>query len=137
MLDGYLDERSETYRQPDSPPTGDQDLNIHAKIYALAEKYFVKGLKAQSYEKFEKCWKDSFAGKSFYEAVNIVFTTTPDTDTGLRDLAAKCVSDEKRKYFLDANLDLRKVLKEIPDLAFMVLSYEDMRGQNAEPAEEV
>ncbi|KAH4862491.1 hypothetical protein HBH75_015400 [Parastagonospora nodorum] len=137
IVNGYWDEKSETYRQPSSPPAGDKDLNIHAKIYALADKYFVKGLKALACEKFEECLKASFAARSFYEAIDIVFTTTPDTDTGLRDLAAKRVSEEKQKYCLDANPDLRKALKEIPDLAYMVLSYEDMRGQNAEPAEEV
>ncbi|EAT89577.1 hypothetical protein HBH56_016670 [Parastagonospora nodorum] len=137
IVNGYCDEKSETYRQPSSPPTGDKDLNIHAKIYALADRYFVKGLKALACEKFEECLEVSFAAKSFYEAINIVFTTTPDTDTGLRDLAVKRVSEEKRKYCLDADPDLRKALKEIPDLAYTVLSYEDMRGQNAEPAEEV
>jgi hypothetical protein len=42
--------------------------------------------------------RNFFAGSTFYEAVEVVFTTTPDTDTGLRDLVAKRISEEKTKY---------------------------------------
>jgi len=131
----YYDRESNTYRQSSRPPTGDLDLSIHTKIYGIADKYFVKGLKQLVRENFRECLENSFAGWSFYQAVNLIFTTTPDTDTGLRDLAAERVSEEKRKYRLCFNMDLKTALKDIPGLAYMVLSYEDMRRQDAEFAE--
>jgi hypothetical protein len=68
---------------------------------------------------------DSFGSKQFYEAVGIVFTTTPETDTRLRELVVKRVSGEKTRYTMGFNLDLQAALKNVPDLAFWVLRYEE------------
>lgn len=82
MTSAY-DESSDPYRQP----VGTEDCITHAKVYSLADKYFIKGLKETARDKFGSCMRDSFAGSTFYDAVEAVFNTTPDTDTGLRDLA--------------------------------------------------
>jgi hypothetical protein len=77
--------------------TGSEDLTIHAQFYCLADKYFVKGLKKEVCEKFADCLDQSFAGSTSYEAVETVFTTTPETDTGLRSLVVKRISEEGAK----------------------------------------
>lgn len=66
-------------------PTGAEDLIMHAQIYHIAEKYFVKGLQKIVCEKFAECLDDSFVGCTLYEAVEVIFTTTSETDTGLHD----------------------------------------------------
>jgi hypothetical protein len=70
--------------------------------------------------------RESFAGRAFYDAVYLVFTTTPDRDTGLRDLVIPRVSQEKTKYCLAANPDLEDALEDMPDLVEGVLRYEVM-----------
>ncbi|KAF1945593.1 hypothetical protein EJ02DRAFT_368897 [Clathrospora elynae] len=112
-------------------PVCAHDLSTHAKLYSIAEKYFVKGLKVTVREKFKACLNSSFAGKTFYHAAEIVFSTTSDTDTGLRELVAKRVFEEKEKYGLDANEDLNEALKAIPDLAYWVMRYEASQCQVA------
>ncbi|KAH7091651.1 hypothetical protein FB567DRAFT_546358 [Paraphoma chrysanthemicola] len=110
-----------------SLPLGTEDLSIHAKLYAIADKFFVKGLKDAAREKFEKSIRDTFASKHFYDAVDIVFSTTPDHDAGLRDLLAERIMAEKIKFRLGNNGDLDDALKEVPGLAFRVMQCEEKR----------
>lgn len=76
-------------------------------------------------QKFKECAEDSFKGDKFYEAADIVFTSTPDTDAGLREVVAKHVCEEKFRYRLTDNHDLRKALKDVPQLAYWMLLHED------------
>jgi hypothetical protein len=122
--------KDRVFRNDGCLPVGAGDLTIHAKVYSMAEKYFVKGLKETSRERFEDCMRNFFAGSTFYEAVEVVFTTTPDTDTGLRDLVAKRISEEKTKYTMEASSDMNQALREIPELAFWVMRYEDKLYQD-------
>jgi hypothetical protein len=115
-------------------PTGAEDLNIHAQIYHLADKYFIKGLKERVCEKFAECLDDSFAGSTIYGAVEVIFTTTPETDTGLRNLAIKRISEEKTKFSFEANPCLASALKEIPGLAYGLLEHEDKLRQQRQKA---
>lgn len=119
------DPANKSYRGTTVLPIGAEDLTTHAKVYAFADKYFVKGLKETVRQKFKECAEDSFKGDKFYEAAHIVFTSTPDTDAGLREVVAKHVYKEKFKYRLTDNHDLRKALKDIPQLAYWMLLHED------------
>lgn len=118
------------YRSPTTLPIGSEDLIIHARLYALADKYFVKGLKEAVLERFKHCADESFKGEKFYEAANIVFSTTPDTDTGLREVIAKRVSAERLKYRMVDNDDLKKALQDIPGLAYWVMLQEEQARGN-------
>ncbi|KAL5120812.1 hypothetical protein ACEQ8H_001293 [Pleosporales sp. CAS-2024a] len=106
-------------------PTGSEDLIIHAKLYALADKYFIKGLKEEVCAKFRECMDASFGSRQFYEAVEIVFTTIPETDSYLRNLLVERVAQEKEKYTLKWNQALQDALDKIPGLANSLLRYED------------
>ncbi|KAH7081155.1 hypothetical protein BKA63DRAFT_405086 [Paraphoma chrysanthemicola] len=115
-------------------PVATKDLAIHAKVYAIADKYFIKGLKGAAREKFEKSVRDAFASKHFYDEVDIVFSTTPDNDASLRDLVAERIMEEKIKYGLGKNDDLDAALKEILGLAFRVMQCEGRSaGQARKP----
>jgi hypothetical protein len=52
------------------------------------------------------------------------FTSTPDTDDGLRDPVAQGVLEEKSTFGLEANGELDDALRNVPDLAYWVMSYE-------------
>lgn len=107
-------------------PVGAHDMKVHAQVYGLADKYFVKGLKENVSGKFDGCVWNMFAGDEFFEAVEVVFTTTPETDKGLRDMVIQRIHKEKSRFRfkMDFNVGLKKALKEIPDLAYCLLEYE-------------
>jgi hypothetical protein len=68
------------------------DLLLHAKVYALAEKYAVDGLKGLALTKFKslafQCWDTS----DFLGAVSETYNSTIDTDRGLRDVVLEVIS---------------------------------------------
>ncbi|KAF2029142.1 hypothetical protein EK21DRAFT_113202 [Setomelanomma holmii] len=96
----------------------------HAAIYTRqrASDYWMNHcLYPSALKKFEKCMRNSFAGNYFYDAVGVVFTTTSDTDKGLRDLVVGRIIEEKEKYHLSNNSELDEALKEILDLISWVV----------------
>ncbi|ORY16615.1 hypothetical protein BCR34DRAFT_597620 [Clohesyomyces aquaticus] len=62
------------------------ELVRYAHIYALADKYKIKGLKLLIYEKFSRACEWNWATQAFYEATRIVFSTTPDSNKGPRSV---------------------------------------------------
>lgn len=100
-------------------------------MYLIADKYFVKGLKDAARAKFEKSMACAFGGKEFYDVVESIFTATSDTDSGIRDLIAKRVVEERDKYGLKYNRDLDEALRSIPGLAYWVIAYEERLRQDA------
>lgn len=68
-------------------------LTIHATMYALADKYQVSGLGQIAKDKFESCLFHHIHSEDFVSAVQIVYTSTPDSNRGLRDLVIKAFLD--------------------------------------------
>lgn len=66
---------------------------LHAKVYELGEKYFVKGLKQLAQDKFARSCKFHWNTSHFAAAVEHVFASTVESDTGLRDIVIKIISD--------------------------------------------
>lgn len=64
----------------------------NVRVYALAEKYNIPALKELAKTKFEKC-KAGFSYSLYREVVSAVFESTPDTDSGLRNIVIlKCAN---------------------------------------------
>ncbi|KAF2107103.1 hypothetical protein BDV96DRAFT_309347 [Lophiotrema nucula] len=64
-----------------------EQLLLHAKMYAVADKYQVVGLKDLAKEKFERACKQFWNSEDhFITAAEHVFSSTPDSDKGLRDI---------------------------------------------------
>ncbi|OAL51581.1 hypothetical protein IQ07DRAFT_585952 [Pyrenochaeta sp. DS3sAY3a] len=68
-------------------------LTIHATMYALADKYQVSGLGHIAKDKFKSCLFHHVHSEDFVSAVRIVYTSTPDSNRGLRDLVIKAFLD--------------------------------------------
>jgi hypothetical protein len=60
-------------------------LTIHASMYALGDKYQVEGLSSLAKEKFECCLHHHAQSEDFIAAVQIAYSTTPDSNRGLRN----------------------------------------------------
>ena len=71
----------------------DQVLVAHARVYALAEKYNIKELKALAFERFkEYCHHgniDDLTSDGLHDAIEVVLETTPESDKLLRLTAMK------------------------------------------------
>jgi len=67
-------------------------LLLHAKMYEYADKYDVVGLKDLAIEKFSRSCKHFWDKDEFSIAAHHVFSTTVDTDKGLRDIVSATIS---------------------------------------------
>src|SRR4051794_17257066 len=69
---------------------GDEDtcpsLVIHAKVYTLAEKFLIPGLKALAIRKYKAAASASLGIDDFLQSVQEVYTSTVESDRGLRDI---------------------------------------------------
>ncbi len=74
-------------------------------VYAIADKYNIPELKELSMSKFEALLDDESVPNKFAAVVDAVYTTTPDTDFGLRDMVIDYCAEnidtfaESEEYF--------------------------------------
>lgn len=68
------------------PNTRPGDLLDHAKLYILADKYVIKGLKDLVAPRFKMACMASWNKPEFIEAADLVYESTPDTDHKLRNI---------------------------------------------------
>ncbi|KAH8698146.1 BTB/POZ protein [Phaeosphaeriaceae sp. PMI808] len=76
------------------------DTALHAKVYAIAENYDIKPLKDLARVKFEKAADRDWDSPYFPTTISFVYTSTPPSDRGLRDIVIK-----RSKDHLNALLD--------------------------------
>ncbi|RKK27001.1 hypothetical protein BFJ66_g16860 [Fusarium oxysporum f. sp. cepae] len=96
-------------------------LVLHAKVYALAEKYDVLGLK----EMAQRCFRiisncGGCCSKEFAQACEFVYTTTIDSDRGLRDVVVQSLHEHPRA--LDEE-HIRSAMRLLPDLPYDLVLY--------------
>jgi hypothetical protein len=112
------DEHLETNHldRPRSLKTG---LATHARMYALADKYQISGLKALAQRKFQKAALQHWNSEEFAPALRIVYTSTLEEDRGLRDVVISTISRDR----LLEKPEVRAMVKDLPELAFGLLMY--------------
>ncbi|KAJ3551204.1 hypothetical protein NPX13_g11422 [Xylaria arbuscula] len=96
------------------------DLVVHAKVYALAAKYLISGLKALSLQKFEAATQRDWARDDFLDAVQEVYTSTLDSDRGLRDAVVKTLYQHRDLLLQEST---QGVLKRLDTLTYDLLMY--------------
>lgn len=74
---------------------GETNLIIHVKVYALAEKYVIGGLKDVAFMKFKAELETSWNTQDFLEAVEFVYDYTMVWDRGMRDTIVQVFHDNK------------------------------------------
>jgi hypothetical protein len=76
------------------PAEGDaSQLLLHAKMYEIADKYDVVGLKELAREKFLRACAVYWDDEHFAPAAYYAFSTTMDDDMSLRDIVGKVISE--------------------------------------------
>lgn len=98
-------------------------LVTHAKVYALAEKYLIRGLKAVALRQFKAAATASLDINDFLQAAWEVYTSTIDDDRGLRDVVVETLY--KHSQWLDKE-EVRDMVKRLGALTYDLVIY--MRG---------
>lgn len=93
------------------------NLTIHARVYALGEKYGVRGLKALALEKFKKETDIHWSSDDFLRAAQEVYTSTIDHDRPMRDAVVETIT--KHPDLLDKE-QVQDVVKSL-ELSFDLL----------------
>lgn len=91
------------------------DLLVHARVYALAEKYGVQGLKTLACNKFERLAAHRWAEPDFLEAAEEVYTSTIESDRDLRNVVLQSF---RQRPELARRSDVQDTVQHIPPLAF-------------------
>ncbi|KAH7149118.1 hypothetical protein B0J13DRAFT_550713 [Dactylonectria estremocensis] len=104
----------------------DEYLCLHAKVYAIAEKYQVSGLKEMALRNFSFLVPRTISPHNFAEASEIAYTMTIDSDRGLRDLVVEVLFSKSQ--FLEDEA-LKKLLKRLPDLTYDYVMYQHRKKE--------
>jgi hypothetical protein len=105
-----------TYPQP--PDLDASQLIIHIRMYEIADKYLVVGLKDLAREKFDRACAKYWDDELFAPAAHHVFSTTSEYDNGLRDVVGRIISEH---MILLNKPSVEALLEECNGLAFQVL----------------
>jgi hypothetical protein len=93
-------------------------LILYAKMYELAEKYNVMGLKELSRDKFSDVCKHCWGNADFPAAARCVFSTTPEEDKGLRDIVIFTIAKHME---LIRKPEIQELMSEFGSLSLEVL----------------
>jgi hypothetical protein len=104
----------------DAPPQPDnaEQLLLHAKMYQIGDKYGMDSLKAIALEKFRRVCRFFWDSDEFARAAHHAFSTTPDSDMGLREVVAETISQHLEIFHKPA---VEALIQEFHDLAVAVL----------------
>ena len=99
-------------------PDGTSHLITLAKMYAIADKYDIKGLQSLSRDKFKLAAANNWNHCDLPLAIYAVYTSTPDSNMGLRDIVVNLISDHMS---LMRKPEVEAVVRESNGLAFDLL----------------
>lgn len=81
------------------PPTKGADasqLLLSAKMYEIGDKYDVVGFKQLALANFSLACEKYWESQEFASAAHYAFSTTPESDEGLRDIVTKTIADHMK-----------------------------------------
>ncbi|KAF2834953.1 hypothetical protein M501DRAFT_1008904 [Patellaria atrata CBS 101060] len=90
-------------------------LILHAKVYAIAEKYGISGLKSLARKKFASQLSTHYSDPEFADVLYEVYDSTVDSDRGLRDII---IQTFRANPDLARRDDVETCVKESPQLAW-------------------
>ncbi|KAI1160436.1 BTB/POZ protein [Nemania serpens] len=104
----------------------DSELMVHAKVYALAEKYLIGSLKSLALEKFKRQAFKDWSKDSFLEAAQAVYELTMESDTELRGAVVMTLGEHTS--LLDKE-STKNLLITTSRLAYDLLMHIHRRGE--------
>lgn len=95
------------------------EIITHAKMFAVAIKYHIDGLRIFSRRAFRTALHTEWSSDGFAEAITIVFTSTPKDATDLRDMVLDKIHDQFPT--LKDKPEVEQAINSTPGLAFAML----------------
>ena len=102
----------------------ESQLHCNAGMYAIGDKYGTWGLKKLAAQKFETAFCSSMdtdatkAGAALMAVIPAVYSSTPDSDRELRDLAISLTLSTKQVYRSNTSTpDFKSLVTQVPDFA--------------------
>lgn len=92
------------------------NIAMHAKMYALGEKYDLNSLKDAAQAKFKTAIETAWSGPSLARTARLVFSTTADEDDGLRAIVVKTIQSHRKD--LQAKADVESTIMGIERLSY-------------------
>lgn len=96
------------------------DPVTHALMYAVADFYGVSGLKYVAREKYAATMKEHVDHPHCADSISIVYSMTPESDRGLRDIVLQHLGSSLNRL---ADPALNATVREVKGLAFELLEY--------------
>lgn len=93
---------------------------VHARVFAMAVKYQVDGLRELAAAKFKESVKAHWSHDEFVHAISVVHTSTADDVKVLRNIVADTIHDHFDELKLDENFET--AVCGMPALAYELLS---------------
>ncbi|RMY61287.1 hypothetical protein D0863_11321 [Hortaea werneckii] len=106
-------------------PDGDYGAIMDAKVYALGCKYQIPSLQSASLEKFETAADLVWDTEEFVHAVHLVYSTTPDSDKGLRDIATRVILEHDDELCDKPTMEV--VIRRFDGLAYNLMKEQTKR----------
>lgn len=99
----------------------DKVLITHVLVYALGDKYGILPLKAYAVEAFKASatYVNKMTSIGFHQAIEMVFSTTPDNDATLRNTVVDFLISVLDRLCMYPQLE--EVIKRVPQLGIMLL----------------
>ena len=95
-------------------------LVAHAKVYMLADKYLISGLKALALRKFTTSVCNCFDANDFLHAMQEIYSSTSDNEDGLRAVIVSTLY--KHRYLLDQK-EVQAVLKDFGSVTYDLVMF--------------
>ena len=106
-------------------------LSIHADMYALGDKYQVEGLCDLATSKFSASLGHHWNSTDFITAVQTVYSSTPDSNRGMRDVVVRAFRDHFSTD-ITKNPFIQTKLHTIDELSFELLKSWPQKVQPSE-----
>lgn len=115
------DEMSASEEEDFEDGPDESHLLLHTRVYALAEKFDIPGLKELARSKFEMAMACFYDSPQLADAIEEVYFTTIDSDRGLRDVVLQGFRTHPQ---LATTKDVYEVIEATPALAFELFKVE-------------
>jgi hypothetical protein len=121
-----------TFEKPRNTIEVNEPLTIHATMYALADKYHVNGLAEVAKAKFEACVRHHVDSEDFVNAVQLAYSSTPESNRGLRDAVVNAFLVHFQVKITDVP-GLEAKLDTIDELSFLLMKSWPHKTEKSKP----
>jgi hypothetical protein len=108
--------------------SSETNLILHARVYALAEKFIIEGLKDVALKKFEMELHTDWNTQDSLQATEVVYESTPESVRGMRDVVVKTFHEHN----LLGQEGVKEYIRDFTDLVYDLLVYSHNHKQGCQ-----